>query len=1320
MECTSADRTVASVALIGLAAQGFAAPELLPRGRRDPIPLAKAAIVAPASPRRTRLAEALRAAGADVVEVLPQDALDATGLRLTADVLDRTVVATGGIHTNRAVLPFYAHYLSFADALYPGAGGYTVRTITQPFGPATAAVALEASDSTGEESAVTRFIELLGDSLNLPLTFETHLAPDVQARAAKVRSLGLRYALTADPASATGCADKLLASADDRTGWFRFGDYGIERYIREYHYIQDAPGVTAEQTRELDKGLFDTLLASEGVWWRRRNGRSIGGRHQTMGTSCFTAGVHLARRRCVPNDEARAKLGQWWSECEAYWGNACSTFHDDLEGIPVYYCPEPTLDWALMMAFDGYLGEQLPRAIARALAVIDPLGTYAGTGTYEECRPGGLYKPVPWGWLLSVGEYFHPDAGFGWLRANVPNTGTGTWATARDGAGFRTFTAGRVPTARDQGPHVDVVPLGAYRHDRLAHDPADARQTGGFYIPGDVDSSFEKVAFREGYQAGDQYFVLQGYTPHSADNQPPWDANSIIRYTDLGHVWLHSNSEKSGNLFRSAVYCTDGLEQGTRASGCELVARSAGSCAAHGVEVISSRLPGTTGCDWTRHVVWKAGSYAVVIDELTRTRDGDFGLTCTWRTPQQAWLEPNGMIAREGHASFRVVNVDSVRLSLEDAAEIEGAAVPTMLRQSQPLGKNTTVFRNLLYASNPADPADLAVRPIGSSAVLVKGTIGGEKELALIAIGDPQEPVDISGFEVTGTAAYVGSTGWVSAGGGVKLRDNPDRIAPSSSIGSGSTSPTMRTRLEMLWRQSEPNARPGQTGAGKQTARRSWRVEPLSPLPPPAAAPVLTWDVEPSGNPATLTDRVVTRWATTSWPRRQDVRITIDLREELPLSRIDLHVGSDWGHNVIPAEDAYPGDRIVKATFSNDAFRTDARESDLTFTCDATFEACHKGVVYPVKRWTCTGIAARARQIRLHFDAATLERGARFNEIAVRPEAPSSARFVGHVVRDVDGDGKDELIAWSGHAEVAVIQADGTVLLSKRMPGYITSADCYPDLGHNGPRLLVTTREARLYCLDMTGEELWRVDFLESAKLNGDLPTGYSTGVIHDREGAPIIVVGNYNLATFVNPAGKVVKYQRLPAAYYTMMLPSGADFDGDGVQDIATCEVWGDLSVVTATMERRAGMRIPRGKGVALEYWDERRSRMLVCTENGLGIADLAKLEFEWLASVTPINDCAVADVDGAKEIVLAKEDGYVLAYNEAGELARKILIGQPVRAIAHVGSRLVAAVPGRLIDVADQATLALGEYRRLAVVGDTLVAMGDGGVVDAFDLPR
>ena len=81
-----------------------------------------------------------------------------------------------------------------------------------------------------------------------------------------------------------------------------------------------------------------------------------------------------------------------------------------------------------------------------------------------------------------------------------------------------------------------------------------------------------------------------------------------------------------------------------------------------------------------------------------------------------------------------------------------------------------------------------------------------------------------------------------------------------------------------------------------------------------------------------------------------------------------------------------------------------------------------------------------------------------------------------------------------------------------------------------------------------------------------------------------------------------------------------------------------------------------------------------------------------------------------------MAKEDGYVLIHNEAGDRQKKILVGEPVRAIAALGKTLAAAVPGRILDLPSGRTVAGGEYLALDVIGGKLVALGEGGVVEAF----
>jgi hypothetical protein len=710
-----------------------AAPEMLPRDWGAPLPLSRVVIVAAAPAAAATLSAALGRRGVACEVRTAEAALEPNGLQWRAEVLSSTVVVSGGIHSNRALLPLYAHYLAFADASWPGRDGYVIRTCARPFAPGTAAVALEASSAAGEVAAAGRLAELLAaaPAAGLPATLEMHLDAEAMASLGAIGDGGMRYILGGKPEWAAEGVTNLLKAAHPETGFFPHGDYGIERWVRECHYLQDAPGVSAADQLRLDQALLQTASAAAEQWWRRRDGTSIGGRHHTMGTSAFALTVQLLRRRGDPNPEAQALLDTWWRESEAYWRNACATFHDDLEGWPSYCSPEPALDWALMLGLDSYLREALPLAVQRASAVTDPMGFYAGTGTYEECRPGDLYKATQWGWLLCVADYFHPERGYGWLQTNLPRAGVSTWALGRDVAGRRRFIDGVAPRAPET-PGLAVLPLGPYRHRELmaATGPNQAAA-----VP-PLERCFEKLSFRHDFAPDGQYFVLQGLEALRADNLPPLDANSIIRFSDLGHVWLHANSEKQGNLFRSAVFCTDGLNEGRRPGVCELRALHNGAR----IGLAVSGLPGYGACDWSRNVIWRRGAYVVLIDLLQQTRAGKFGLTCTFRTPQRAWLEADGMLAREADASFRIRTADTTRLALDGGAALEGAAVPALLRQAQLLDGqpgDLRVFRNLLFAADSAHPTELEIRPLGAQAALVRGTCRGESELALVAAALP-------------------------------------------------------------------------------------------------------------------------------------------------------------------------------------------------------------------------------------------------------------------------------------------------------------------------------------------------------------------------------------------------------------------------------------------------------------------------------------------------------------------------------------------------------------------------------------------------------
>ncbi len=1316
-------RTVAvMLPLILACASALADPQMLARDWGAPIPITAVTVVATGEAGHALVAT-LKQAGAEVQVIAPDDALDATGLKWKPEIATRTVVVLGGLHDNRAILPLYANYLSFGDAAYPGGEGFVVRTIARPLGEGTAAIALEASTPAGEAAVVARFAELVRQTKDgsFPSTLEAH-APSQNGF----------WMLTGRPEDAASELEYLLSGVDPGVGFFQYGDYGIEAWVRKWEWLQDAPGVNEADRLKLDQAVLRTCIESAPQWWRPRDGSVIGGRHQTMGTSSFTAAVQLLRRRGNPNDEARKLLDQWWGECIAYWANACSTFHDDLEGYPVYHCPEPTLDWALAMGFDGYVRDQLPLVMLRVYSVMDNLGYYAGTGTYEECRPGDVYKRLPWNWLAGVTDYFHPGRGYRWLRAKILDWGYNVWAVGRRIGTARDFASGRDDPSPPDLLGIVAVPLGPYRYKQLSHDAQDARQKKLRYIAAPMERCYEKLCFRDSFEPDGQYLAMEGYQTAYSDNLPPMDANAILRYTDLGHVWLHTNTEKAGDLPRSAVFCTDGFNDTPQPAGCELTAMHNGAR----VGLVASRFPDYVACDWTRSIVWRRGRYFVVLDVMRQNREGRFGLICSFRTPQKAGLEPRGeaqvMLAREGTAFMRIRNADAVRLGLEGGEEIEGAAIPTLLRETQLLdGKvgDVKAFRNLIFSADPEHPGDLEIRPLGRTAALVRGSIRGEDQIALVAASAGGDRLKVGPAETDAAVLYLGTGGWARAGG-TTLTVSGKRLEGDEGV----ATPEMLAALRQLWDKTAPASRPkaGRDGSGK--ARRQWRFDGFAQLPAAARAPVLTCEPACTGNLPSLLDGIVTRWPTATWPAGKDVTLGLDLRESRKLARIDFQTTNFPDYNVIPDSSTYPAPRVVSAEFSDDSFQRDVRRQQLTFTSDVTYEGLHKGSVFPILRWTCREVGLRARYVRLVFDEGVWP-GFGMCELSVRPVGPNSARVVGMIERDIDGDGRAETVAWTDQAELVALRADGSVALHKQLPGYITAVEAYDDLGLGGPRLLVTTREARLYCLRPDGAEVWRTDFLESAKLNGDIPTGYSIGLLKRPDGTPLIVVGCYNLASFVSVDGKVLHYERLPAAYQTMTLSHGFDFDGDGKQEIVSTEVWGVLSVLDADMKRRGGDYVPRGKGMLLDYYEPPtadQARAVLCTETGVGLFDLKATRFAWRHDVNPISGCVLADLDGdgKREIVLGKEDGFVLVYDAAGALKRAELVGEPVRAIAVVRTKagrpiVAAALAGRVVghDFVSGAkmVLAAGEYSRLLASerAGILLAAGQGAVVDALQAP-
>jgi len=1305
-------------------------PPMLAPALREDLDLAHVAIVCPGSETGrqagVRLCDAVARAGGDAVLKDPTEALDETGLRLRPEVAAANHILLGDINSNRALLPYYVDLLDFSDAYMPGPGGYVIRSVPEGTGFGGDCLVVGASDDAGLDAGVARLVDLLDASADgrLAYTFEAQLTGGVANAVLQppwsepydparwttsspmdMASLpGYVYALSAQPTAARMAFAGLLrgATAD---GWYPVSDYELEWLTRAWGYVRDAECVSPEDAATTDGALYETLVHYENEFWRRRDGSVIGGRHQTMGTSAFYAAVRLLLRRGQPTAEARQRLETWRDECAAYFANAARAFHDDMEGIPTYHSFQPVCNEALRSGDAAYVEANLDLAVGRALAVTDNLGYYAGTGTYEEARPGAARAGIMLGYPLAVSAYLRDDSGSEWLLRHFAGVGRGTWGLMV-GFGARAFTRPvSAPAAEPRGLlGVMAVPLGPYRESRYAspHDGA----------------LFEKLCLRNGFGARDQYMVLEGYQGAGADNLPPRDANSIIRYTDLGHIWLCANSERSGNFERSAVYVSDGLNATHGSDTCELLQ----SLGAGPVALVASRLRDYVSTEWTRNIVWRKGAYYVVIDEVLQRGDEECGATCSFRTPCFAEPTPTGMRAIDGDASMEITGVDGYAASVTRSATREGAIIPTMLRQRTRLPGGDgegVVFRNLLQAREPGQPPWLAARPAGRQVLMVCGELADGPELALIGVCRPGDALSVGPFELAAPLFYISPTAVVPADGSIRLSGAP--------LGGSTGVVSLTVELTRLWESLPTPGTPSTAGTAMREADRLWSFDGFDPVGEPVLGVDIMTDPEPvSGLALDLVDGMIPLWQGVAFPGGQDVSIRLRLREPVPIDSIEIATGLVAGVNGLPNPQA-------GATRSA-TLVLDGTPRSVAFSSGYTCEPLHKGCVLAMGRWRARVGDASARDVEIGLPATEWPADSGFREVIVRRVGASGTAPTHACCADINGDGRDEVVVATDTGEVDCLRDDGTPVWRRYLMAPVTALECL-DLGDGEPAVLVTTREANLHRFKANGDEAWEVSFLSLANENSDLPTAYSIGQWLRPDGEPEIVCGNYNACSLVRRDGSDMSYCRAAGAFETMLLPRGVDLNGDGVQDQLLYNVWQSGTVVDGASRKATAYRsLPGGDGLYLGPMpgDPDPHRVLVAAENGVGLMDAATGQYVWRRDVAPLTGCVVGRFPAVAEgllVVVTKRDGFVLVFSADGELLRKtptddLLMSAAVVPGADGGDILVAASEGRVIafdaDLRTYGEVAPVSASRLMPTGDpgTFMALGTRGSVEAFRL--
>jgi hypothetical protein len=735
------------------------------------------AIVAPPGEDWAALAReiqtALKASGATVPLVAAKDLKP-------EDTRTRNLILLGNFVSNPAILPIYHQHYLMSDDVWPGAGGYELRTVHDPFGAGTSFLVVGGSDLAGVGAGVKALLPLLpqGRTVAMPVTIrimsggkapapgDIAKVPDQVKRmqglqfrevAARLSSAGLSYHATGDLAQAelfkqglpvlAAIVAKMPAVTDTR---------GSVLLPLIWDLVEEAPVFAPADRAAAFRFMWEYAnkcpnankphepgVKPEGNNWNARaNWAAASYFHKYYGLD--VAGLWMwCETYFGPGGQAR-----FWKTSEDCPGYGSIAYHDLL----FHALNKPDWTW--------FENGNLRRAADYGLMIINNLGAMSGFG--DTSAMSGAYH---WPAVLLDAAWYTRDGRYRYLYDLLPEKSLS--------AGEYVYTNYLDNSVKPVEP-VDMLGIKVMPLDRWIHEhpqaalssgtPADKFLDAQTVIP-PYDKCFDKISFRTGFKPDQQYLLLGGIS-HGYHSHP--DGNSIIGYTDNGKYMLFDNGYFVPDTIEHntlAIY-RDGLfEPVPRFTTLEQRV----DLGQWGMS--QTMVSGYNGTNWRRNIFWAKEQWFLCLDEVQAQVAGDFGLTCIWRTIGDLDLRTDRACATQAGARFSLMNANGARF------RVTGTTPPTSERKAIMQSVNAglaagqkTCFVNLFYSPEGKENFPREVVQAGAGAALVRD--GSEVLYAGVTpagTGFPQVKaamfaVSSTGFTLAGGTSLAWEVPWFSAG----------------------------------------------------------------------------------------------------------------------------------------------------------------------------------------------------------------------------------------------------------------------------------------------------------------------------------------------------------------------------------------------------------------------------------------------------------------------------------------------------------------------------------------------------------------------------
>lgn len=614
-------------------------------------------------------------------------------------------ILLGHLGNNKQMARLYGLRMSYADAIYPGKGGYQLLTLVDPFGSGGNTISVGASDIEGANLAVDRLVAILNEQkfplipwlleVNLPKETKAYfktssisseedfrllsikadallgdlkpvkdnevIADALLAVISGIKLYGEYYQLTAMPSYGEVYRKLLLGYAHfvnshpsealNQLGARKNMWIQGEKIFQNWSVLEASPLFSEEERIRILAALYLTCKANAlDNYLVRASAAGPRWNHEIFPAISLVGSCnYFEKYYAMPEVQVWKNLGD-----RIFTGNTSYISMDEgsdyLAHNPMIY-----IDYAMATGNSKYINQSLRPSADLHSMMIDNLGTLSGGG---DTYPFGMSSAYSWGHsqLLNSASWYYHDPIYSFL---LERTRTGPFPAQKmpdlSYPIHRYIAASNNP---EQFINMTYPKIQAQQIEPGVYNDLKNQAKGKMGV--EQHDTFHKLTFRPGFGLEDNYLILDGFSAGKHGHQ---DGNTILNYSSKGRLFLTDRDyiQNTPENHSGLVIVKDG-EQHKKPS----LAKLEWVSDLDGTSISRSSVPDYNGTNWDRTIISPEGKFFIIYDDLQFNEAGNFLLKNLWQSLGTSKIEQNTFHVDQKGVSMKLRSHTNADLRLKD------------------------------------------------------------------------------------------------------------------------------------------------------------------------------------------------------------------------------------------------------------------------------------------------------------------------------------------------------------------------------------------------------------------------------------------------------------------------------------------------------------------------------------------------------------------------------------------------------------------------------------------------------------------------------